>query len=262
MKISIITVAYNAASTIRDTIETVLNQTYQDIEYIVIDGFSKDNTVGILKEYEPLFHGRMKWRSEKDEGLYDAMNKGIAMATGEVVGILNADDFYTKSDVIEKIMEVFKTEDYAAVTGNLYFVNSNNLNKAVRYFSSKYCKPKYFGLALFPAHPTFFVRKKYYDSLGLYDKSFEIGADLDLMIRFLKVNNLPYKYLDFDMVVMRTCGKSTNMKAKLFGNNRDIIKAYKKNNLNVNYVRMYFRYIFRIAGVVYARFFFNIKSKR
>ena len=118
MKISIITATFNSAKTVRDTFDSVLAQTYHDIEYIVVDGLSKDNTLDIIKEYAPKFNGRMRYISEKDKGLYDAMNKGIAMATGDIVGILNSDDFYTSNDILELVAETMNNEDIEAIYTN------------------------------------------------------------------------------------------------------------------------------------------------
>ena len=138
MKISIITTTYNSGATLRDTIRSILSQTYQDIEYIVVDGASTDDTLTIIQEYEPQFDGRMRWVSEKDNGLYDAMNKGIRMATGDVVGILNSDDFFTSPDVLERVAGAFREESGPdAVYGDIHFVNPDNLNRCVRYYSSR-----------------------------------------------------------------------------------------------------------------------------
>ena len=134
MTISIITATYNSGKTVRDTIESVLRQTYSDIEYIVVDGASKDNTMDIVREYEPQFNGRMRYVSEPDKGLYDAMNKGIAMATGDVVGILNSDDFYTGNDILDQVAAALtQNPNVDAVYGDIHFVNDPDLNKPVRY---------------------------------------------------------------------------------------------------------------------------------
>ena len=137
MIISIITVGYNSSNSIRDTIESVLFQTYPYIEYIVVDGCSKDDTVDILKEFEPKFNGRMRWISEKDKGMYDAMNKGIRMATGDVIGIINSDDFYHRNDVVVEIAKAFEDDNVQATFADVRFVNPDNLDKTVRYYSSK-----------------------------------------------------------------------------------------------------------------------------
>ena len=135
MKISILTATYNSDKTLRDTIKSVLRQSYREFEYILIDGGSKDNTVDIIKEYEPQFEGRLKYISERDDGIYDAMNKGIRMSTGDVVGILNSDDFYTSDDALQKIADAFEKNDIDATYGDIHFVNDDDLTKMVRYYS-------------------------------------------------------------------------------------------------------------------------------
>ena len=137
MKLSIITVTYNSGKTLRDTLESVLSQTYTDYEYIIVDGASKDNTIDIVKEYKPKFEGHMRWISEPDKGLYDAINKGIKMATGDIVGIINSDDFYHKNDIFNQIISAFEDNQIEAIYGDVRFVNDNNLDKTVRYYSSK-----------------------------------------------------------------------------------------------------------------------------
>ena len=140
MKITIITVAYNSAKTIRDTIESVLSQTYNDFEYIIVDGNSKDNTIDIVKGYEDRFNNRLRWISEPDKGLYDAMNKGISMATGDIIGIINSDDFYHRNDIFEQVVSAFSDKQVDAIYGDVHFVNPSDLNKCVRYYSSKIFK--------------------------------------------------------------------------------------------------------------------------
>ena len=167
MKISIITVTYNSASTLRDSIESVLNQSYSDIEYIVVDGLSKDNTVDIIKEYVPKFNGRLHWISEKDQGMYDAMNKGISMATGDVIGIINSDDFYHRNDVIAEIAEAFADESVQATFADVRFVHPDNLNKTVRYYSSKNFSPNRFRFGFMPAHPSFLHIKRILKPLAI-----------------------------------------------------------------------------------------------
>ena len=134
--ISILTATYNSEKTLRDTIESVLRQSFRDFEYILIDGGSKDRTVDIIKEYEPKFEGRLRYISEPDNGIYDAMNKGIRMATGDVVGILNSDDFYTADDALQTIADAFEQHDIDATYGDIHFVNDDDLTKMLRYYSS------------------------------------------------------------------------------------------------------------------------------
>lgn len=160
MKVSLITVTYNSGATLKDTIESVLSQDYNNIEYIIIDGKSTDNTLNIIQNYEPLFSGRIKYISEKDNGLYDAMNKGIMKATGDIIGILNSDDFFTTNNIITQITNAFKkNSSIDAVYGEIHFVNPNDLNKCVRYYSSRIFKRSLMRLGFMPAHPSFYIKE-------------------------------------------------------------------------------------------------------
>lgn len=138
MKITIITATYNSEQTLSDTINSILQQNYDNYEYIIVDGASKDNTINIIKKYEPQFKGKLKWISEKDKGIYDAMNKGISLASGDVFGILNSDDFFTSNDILQTIARSFNENNVDAIYGDIHFVNNTNLNKCIRYYSSKY----------------------------------------------------------------------------------------------------------------------------
>lgn len=250
MKISIITVTFNSSSTIRDTIESLLTQSYPNIEYIIIDGLSKDNTVDIIKEYEPQFKGRLHWVSEKDKGLYDAMNKGIRMATGDVVGIINSDDFYHKTDVISKIADAFVQPEVEAVFADVRFVNPENLDKTVRYYSSKNFSPNRFRFGFMPAHPTFFTYKKFFDQFGYYKTDYKIAADYELLIRFLNTNKLNYKYLPLDLMKMRTGGASTaSIKSNILLN-KEIVRACRENGIKTWFPLLLFKYFIKVFELV------------
>ncbi|GHV42947.1 glycosyl transferase [Spirochaetia bacterium] len=254
MKISIITVSYNSASTIRDTFESILNQTYTDIDYIVVDGNSKDETISIIKEYKPRFKGRMRWISEPDNGLYDAMNKGIKMAAGDVVGIINSDDFYHRNDVIEKVAAAFvDNKDIQAIFGDLRFVNSNNLDKTVRYYSSKYFSLRMFRFGFMPAHPTFFTYKDNFDKFGYYQTDYKIAADYELLIRFLYKSKIIYKYLPFDFMKMRVGGISTaSFKSRIILN-QEIVRGCRENNIYTNMFILSLKYFTKISELVLIR---------
>lgn len=246
MTISIITITYNSDQTITDTLESVLKQTYPDIEYIIIDGGSKDKTLDIITQYKPLFNNRLHWISEKDQGIYDAMNKGIRMATGDVVGILNSDDFFTSNDVLARIAEEFDKNETDAVYGDIHFVNPGNLQKCVRYYSSSIFRPALFRFGFMPAHPSFYVKRECYEKHGLYALNYKIAADYDLLIRFLYVNRIKYKYLKMDFVTMRTGGVSTTgVKSRLILN-REIVKACRKYGIYTNLFFLTFKYFYKI----------------
>lgn len=246
MKISLITVTFNSEKTLHDTILSVLAQTHSDIEYIVVDGLSKDNTLDIIHEYEPRFAGRLKWVSEKDCGLYDAMNKGIRMATGDVVGILNSDDFFTSNDVLEKVVAGF-TEDTDAVYGDIHFVNSDNLKRCVRYYSSRIFKPSLMKMGFMPAHPSFYCRKECFEKLGYYKMGYKIAADFDLLLRFIYVHRIKIKYLPVDMVTMRLGGASTDgWRSRLVMMNEHL-RSFKENGVKTNRFWLSLRYFYKVT---------------
>jgi glycosyltransferase involved in cell wall biosynthesis len=255
MKISLVTVCYNSASTIRDTLDSVLNQTYPDIEYIVVDGNSKDRTVSIIKEYEPKFNDRiMRWISEPDKGLYDAMNKGIQMATGDVVGIINSDDFYHRNNIIEKVAAAFiENKNIQAVFGDVRFVNHDNLNKTVRYYSSKHFSIRRFRFGFMPAHPTFFTYKENFERFGYYQTDYIIAADYELLIRFLHKNKLSYKYLPLDFMKMRIGGRSTASFKNRVILNQEIVRSCKENDIYTNLLILSMKYLVKIFELIFIK---------
>lgn len=254
MKISVITVTYNSAATVRDTIESVLKQEYQDYEYLVIDGGSEDKTVDIIKEYEPKFGGKMRWISEKDKGMYDGINKGIRMAIGDVVGIINSDDFYHRTDIFsiinDEFQKVFKGSRVKAIYGDVRFVKPENLDKTVRYYSSKNWKPWRFRFGFMPAHPTFFTYKENFDKYGYYQYDYHIAADYELLIRHLYTNNVPAKYVPIDFMKMRTGGRSTNgWKANVLLN-KEIVRACKENGIWTCMPLLFLKYFIKVFELV------------
>lgn len=253
MKVSLITVTFNSANTLCNTIQSVLLQSYTNIEYIIVDGLSDDNTVNIIREYEPLFQGRLKWISERDNGLYDAMNKGIRMATGDIVGIINSDDFYHRKDIISRVMETFKNKEVQAVYGDVRFANPDNLNKTVRYYSSQKFSPKRFRYGFMPAHPTFFTYRKYFDEFGYYKTDYRIAADYELLIRFLYTHHLKAKYLPLDFMKMRTGGASTaSFKSNLLLN-KEIVRACRENGIWTCMPLLFLKYFIKVFELIFTR---------
>ena len=250
-KISIITVTFNSSATVRDTLESVLKQQYLDFEYLVIDGGSKDNTVDIIKEYEPKFGGRMKWISEKDKGMYDGINKGIRMATGDVVGIINSDDFYHRTDIFDIINKAFEEDkDIQAIYGDVRFVHPDNLVKTVRYYSCKHWKPWRFRFGFMPAHPTFFTYKENFEKYGYYQYDYHIAADYELLIRHLYTNKVPAKYVPVDFMKMRTGGRSTNgLKANILLN-KEIVRACKENGIWTCMPLLFMKYFIKVFELI------------
>jgi glycosyltransferase involved in cell wall biosynthesis len=247
MKISIVTTSFNSASTIRDTIDSVLSQDYDNLEYIIADGGSKDGTLDIIKSYND---PRIRWISEPDKGIYDGMNKGIKMATGEIVGIINSDDFYKNNSVISAVAEGFADQKTEAVFGDVRFVNPDNLNKTVRYYSSKRFRPSKFRFGFMPAHPTFFTKKKWFDKLGYYQTDYKIAADYELLIRFLYKHRLPYKYIPLDMIVMRTGGASTKSIKSNYILNKEIVRGCKENGITTFMWLLTFKYFIKVFELI------------
>lgn len=254
MKISLITITYNSEKTLADTIQSVLSQKYSDMEYIIVDGASKDKTVSIIKQYEPQFDGRMRWISEKDKGLYDAMSKGIRMTTGDVVGILNSDDFFTSKDVLEKISEAFTQDSQLdAVYGDVHFVNPNNLNKCVRYYSSKKFKRYLMKLGFMPAHPSFYIRKECFNKYGLYKTDYKIAADFEFLLRVIYKGKIKTQYLPIDMVTMRIGGASTSGFESHKRIMEEHLRAFRENGIYTNRFLLSLRYIYKIEEILWSK---------
>ena len=210
MTISLITATYNSGKTVEDTLRSVLAQTYKEIDYWVVDGGSKDDTMDIVRKYEPLFGGRLHWISEPDRGLYDAMNKGISHSTGDVVGILNSDDHFTSNDVLERVaaeMQADNTLD--AVYGDIHFIKDGAPDRIVRYYSSKPFRPFWLRFGFMPAHPSFYARREVFEKHGLYSLDYKIAADYDMMVRLFLKHRIKAKYMPMDFVTMLMGGLST-----------------------------------------------------
>ena len=229
MKVSIITISYNSAVTIEDTIQSVLTQGYTDIEYIVVDGGSTDGTVDIIKKYS----GKIsKFISEKDAGIYDAMNKGVALATGDVVGILNSDDVYASPTIIADVAKVFENEKASALYGDLVYVKKADLATTVRYWKSKAYSRKNFLKGWMPPHPAFFLKKEVYSQYGLYNTNFKISADYELMLRMLYKHEVSIVYLPKVLTKMRVGGESNNGFGSRIQANKEDRLAWKINGLS------------------------------
>lgn len=251
MKISIITVTFNSATTVRDTIESVLKQSYPNTEYLIVDGASKDKTVEIVKEYEPKFEGRLHVISEPDKGIYDAMNKGINMATGDVVGILNSDDFFTSDDVIARVADAFaKENDIDAVYGDIHFVKDENLQKCTRYYSSKSFRPWLLRFGFMPAHPSFYCKRSIFEKYGLYDLQYRTSSDFEMMVRLLGKYKIKAKYLPMDFVTMRAGGESTAGLASKKKVNNDIARSLKAHGVYTNQVFQGVRYAWKACELL------------
>jgi glycosyltransferase involved in cell wall biosynthesis len=245
LKISIITVSYNSASTIRYTIESVLNQGYDNIEYIVIDGNSTDGTKDVIGSYGSRI---TKFISEPDSGMYDAMNKGIALASGSIIGILNSDDIYHSASILSTVMAAFHEPLIDCIFGDLIYFRSDP-NRTVRLYRGKYFKKSRVPMGILPPHPTFFVRKAVYDRFGVFDLSFRYAADFDLMARFLYVNNITYKYLPITMVRMRLGGISTQNLRTIVQINKEDLRSCRKNGIHTNFFWFHLKYFLKVFEI-------------
>jgi glycosyltransferase involved in cell wall biosynthesis len=230
MKVSIITAVLNNSDYVGDCIQSLLGQTYRNIEYILVDGGSTDGTLQIIKKYE---NEISKWISEPDNGLYDAMNKGIALATGEVIGLLNADDVYADNMVLKKIAGVFTDISIDGCYGDLVYVDKYNLNRIVRYWKSCAYQDGLFCNGWAPPHPTFFVRRKVYEKYGVFDLSYSMGNDVDLMMRFLSKYKMKAVYIPDILVKMRVGGVSNRNFLNIVRQNMELFRAGKKNDIKI-----------------------------
>lgn len=261
MRISIITAAYNSGATLRDTMESVLAQSYADWEHIVVDGGSKDNTRELLQEMEPRYEGRLRWISEPDRGIYDAMNKGIAMASGDVIGILNSDDFYSSDDVLERVAGELADSSVDAVFGDIHFVNDDDLNRCVRYYSSRFIRRWTMLLGYQVAHPSFYCRKVCYDRFGSFDTDFRVSADFEHLLRLIYKNRISTRYMPMDFVTMRTGGASTSGLASHRRILSDHYKAYGKHHLYLAYPLDLLRYPMKVVELLVSKFSSHDKIK-
>ena len=227
MKISVITVAYNSAKTIGDTLDSVGMQTHADVEHIVIDGASKDKTVEMVLSYS---NSNISLFSEPDKGIYDAMNKGISKAMGDIIGFLNSDDIYADTKVLAKVANAFKDPKVDAIYADLVYVTQDN-SRIVRYWKSKSFLKGDFAKGWCPAHPTFYVRKSAIERLGLFDQSYKLAADMEFMLRYLEQGQLSAVYIPHVLVRMRLGGASNQSWKSIIEQNQEIFAALRKNEI-------------------------------
>lgn len=250
MKITIITITFNSSSTLQDTIESVLIQNYPNIEYLIIDGNSSDNTLDIIKSYETKFNGRLKWISEKDHGIYDAMNKGIRMATGDVIGLLNSDDFLSSPDAVAKQIDLLEKSGADAVYGDVQYVKWDNLSSPVRYYSSAGFKRWKMRMGFMPAHPTFYCKKEIYEKYGLFNLDYKIAADFECLLRFIFVHHIKTVYNPMQVVTMRTGGASSSGWKSHKQIMKDHLKALHEHHIYSNVFILSLRYIFKVKDLI------------
>lgn len=229
--ITVITVVYNGASTVEDTIQSVINQTYSNIEYIVVDGGSDDGTAEILKKYE---HAIDYWVSEKDGGIYDAMNKGIALASGAYIGMLNADDLFAGQGVMQDYADRFCAANVDAIFSGLNIVDQGNIKKILRKYRVDRLSAWLLRIGVMPAHPTFYCKKTCLESAGPYNTGYRIAADFEMLVRLCVKQKISWEFLDKVSVVMRSGGISNSGPLARLRLNREIIRACRENGLYTN----------------------------
>lgn len=237
-KVSIITVCRNSAETIRETIESVLEQDYPNLEYVIVDGASNDGTVDIIREYEDDVD---IFISEPDTGIYNAMNKGIGAATGAVVGMLNAGDVYTDKSVVSRLLCSMEESGADSVYASLVIVDARDANSIVRYYNSGNFHPGRLRYGWMPAHPTFFARREVYERYGGYAEDYRIAADFEMMVRLLYKARISYSYLPEVVVRMRTGGVSTSGLWSSWILNNEIVRACRENGLKTNLFYLLFK---------------------
>ena len=257
MKISIITITYNSAATLEDTLRSVVSQDYPNMEYLIIDGKSKDNTLAIADKYKDKIS---KVVSEKDKGLYDALNKGIKNATGDVIGMLHSDDLYANNTVISKVMKKFEDDPtIEGVYADLVFVNRNDTNKVMRSWEAGAYEEDAFLKGWMPPHPTFFVRKEVYEKFGGFNTELKLSADYELMLRLIHKNKIKLAYLNETIVKMRMGGVSNvSFFIKLKANIEDKL-AWKMNGLKPNLLTTFLKPLRKLGQYfkrAYSAFFY------
>ena len=248
LKISIITVCYNSQETIRDSIESVLSQDYPDIEYIVVNGASTDGTMAVIEEYRARIAQIV---SEPDQGIYDAINKGIDLATGDVIGILNSDDFYQSCTVIRDVVACFQRSPQSdLVFGDVVFVQQDNLNCVVRYYRAGHFRPWKLRFGWMPPHPATFITRRAYRRAGKYSLDYYISADYEMFVRLLLVHHFKVARLDKVLVRMRLGGVSTNGIKNSLRLNKEIVKACRENGIYTNLVFVLSKIPFKLTELL------------
>jgi glycosyltransferase involved in cell wall biosynthesis len=243
MKISIITVCYNSAATIEKTIQSVGSQSYPNIEYIIVDGNSKDDTLSIIKKHQDKV---ATWISEPDKGLYDAMNKGIALATGDFIGILNSDDTFYSDTVIAELVAFHQKNNLDASVGNI--VQHKEDGKIVRLYSSKNWQPEKLKIGFMPPHPSIFFKKELFEKYGIYDLGFKIGADYELITRFFLKNKISWQYSGITTTAMLVGGLSSSGASSYQLISKEIQKALAMNGIACSATKIRMRFLWKIIG--------------
>ncbi|MCC7245099.1 MAG: glycosyltransferase [Saprospiraceae bacterium] len=239
LKISIITPVYNSGKTLDDTLKSVASQDYPAIEHIIVDGLSADNSLEIAAGYPHV----SRVISEKDKGLYDAINKGIKAATGNYIGILNADDFFPENNIISQVAAKLEQSATDVLYGDIAFISINNIRRITRLYTARQWHPAMFIKGYMPPHPSCYIKKSCYEQLGLYKTDYKIAADYELLIRFIHTNQLKTAYLPLTIVYMRPGGISTRNISSRIVLNQEIVRACAENGLKTSMPRLMMKYL-------------------
>ncbi len=243
MKISIITVCYNSAATLEKTILSVANQTFKNTEYIIVDGNSKDATKTIIEKHKDKIYN---WISEPDRGLYDAMNKGIALATGDIIGIINSDDTFYSDTVLQEVADFHNANNIDASVGNI--MQHTEQGKIVRIYSSKFWRPEKLTIGFMPPHPSIFFKAELFKKFGIYELGFKIGADYELITRFFLKNNISWKYSGITTTAMLVGGLSSSGSSSYKLITQEIQKALTMNEVAHSPLKIKMRFFWKIIG--------------
>lgn len=243
MRITVITATKNNAPSIGDTIASVMQQTHADIDYIIIDGNSNDGSPEIISRWQHRYPDKIRVVSEPDSGVYQAINKGIAMAEGEIIGTLHGNDRFSSPRILEQVADTMENTDAGILYGDIHYV-SPCTGKTTRRYSAKDFTPKMLKMGIAPPHPSLYVRKEVFSRFGTYKEDFLIGADFDMFIRLMLVNNVKSAYLPVDMVTMTNGGLSTRLYHRIFTNNREKFRALKENSVPISRFSLLKRYLY------------------
>ena len=251
MKISIVTTCYNSEKTIEETLQSVLSQNYDNYEHIIVDGASKDSTMDIVRKYESKYNGKLKYISEPDKGIFDAMNKGIQMATGDVIGLLNSDDKYANETILSKIASTIAKNNCDGIHGNLLFMDAETMTKPQRKWITKSTNIKTGNLT---AHPTLYLKKEVYDKLGLYNLKYPIVSDYDFMVRLLLDKDINLVHINEYLIHMRIGGTSTSGLKGYYNNLKESYNILKDNHVRFPAFISFIRVIKTILQMITAKF--------
>lgn len=253
MKISIIIATYNSGQTLTHTLQSIVAQTYSDYEVIVCDGASTDGTLDVVEQFKPALGGRMLCVSEPDNGLYDAMNKGVLRATGDIVGFLNSDDFYTSDDVLQTIADTMgRSPETDAVYADVHYIDATD-RKPVRYYSSRLFAPWTMRLGFMPAHPSFYCRRELYCKYGKFDLRYKIAADFEHLFRLFFLQRIRAQYVHKDFVTMLSGGVSNAQLSSRWLIMKEHRQALKRHHCHTSYFLLSLRYVYKVLEVAYSR---------